>query len=250
LNGLKQAMERSFQQSQQIGMVTVKTTIAYGRELLFREVEEGDAARDFDVLMEDGRRLPRGFRRYTERPFRNLEDHMFHHLMSLADAHNVPVQVHTGLQAGNGNYISNSNPTLLTNLFFLHPRVRFDLFHISYPYQEELSVLAKMFPNVYVDFCWAYIISPSVSRRTLHEFLETIPVNKIFGFGGDYRYPEFSYAHLKMAKRDIARVLAEKTESGFCSEDEAVEIGTMLLRDNASKLFSPASATGAAGPAG
>ena len=67
----------------------------------------------------------------------------------------------------------------MNNLFFLYPRVKFDLFHISYPYQGELSVLAKLFPNVYVDFCWAHIVSPSVSRRTLHEFLEMVPVNKI-----------------------------------------------------------------------
>jgi hypothetical protein len=44
--------------------------------------------------------------------------------------------------------IANSNPTLLTNLFFLYPNLKFDLFHISYPYQGELSVLAKGFPNV------------------------------------------------------------------------------------------------------
>src|SRR6185436_15646083 len=132
----------------------------------------------------------------------------------------------------NGNFIANSNPTRLTNLFFLYPRVQFDLFHISYPYQGELSVLAKTFPNVHADFCWAHIISPSVSRRTLHEFLETVPYNKIFGFGGDYRYPELSYAHGQMARDNITRVLAEKTAEGFCSEEEALEIGRAVLHDN------------------
>jgi hypothetical protein len=237
LKGLKQAMERSFQQSLEAGMVTVKSTIAYNRELRFEEVSVAHAESDFEALAKGSRALPEGFRRNVSRPFRRLEDHMFHHLIGLADSHRVPVQIHTGLHAGNGNFIANSNPTGLTNLFYLFPRVKFDLFHISYPYQGELSVLAKLFPNVYADFCWAHIISPAVSRRTLHEFLETIPANKIFGFGGDYRYPELSYAHAKMARRNIADVLAEKVEEGFCTESEAVELGRMLLADNPAAVF-------------
>jgi predicted TIM-barrel fold metal-dependent hydrolase len=215
----------------------VKSTIAYNRELLFREVPASAAESDFAALMRAGRPLPEGFRRNVDRPFRNLEDHMFHYLMQLADAHRMPVQVHTGLHAGNGNFIANSNPTHLTNLFFLYPRVQFDIFHISYPYQGELSALAKIFPNVHADFCWAHIISPAASRGALHEFLETIPYNKIFGFGGDYRYPELSYAHSVMARRNIAQVLAEKTAEGFCSEQEALDIGRALLDDNPARFF-------------
>lgn len=242
LRGLRQALQKNFEQSVSAGMVTVKTTLAYQRDLLFHEVEEAGAARNFEQMIQAQEPLPKGFRTHTKRPFRAMEDFMFHDVLRLADEHHVPVQIHTGLHAGNGNFIANSNPTLLTNLFFLYPRVNFDLFHISYPYQGELAVLAKLFPNVYADFCWAYIISPTVSRRALHEFLETIPVNKIFGFGGDYRYPELSYAHAKLARQSIARVLAEKTETNFCSEAEALEIGQMLLRDNASALFLPKSA--------
>ena len=126
---------------------------------------------------------------------------MFHQTMQLADAYGVPVQIHTGIQAGNRGVVTNSRPTLLTNIFLLYPRISFDLFHISYPYQNELSALAKSFPNVYADFCWAHVISPEVARRTMAEFLDTVPVNKIFGFGGDYHYPELSYAHAKMARQ-------------------------------------------------
>jgi len=239
LAGLQQAMEKMFQDGLDAGMVTVKTTIAYNRELRFREVEPGEASADFEALMRGARTIPEGFRRNVVRPFRNLEDHMFHHLVRLADARRVPMQIHTGLHAGNANFVQNSNPTHLTNLFFLYPRMKFDLFHISYPYQGELSVLAKLFPNVHIDFSWAHIVSPTASRRALHVFLETVPANKILGFGGDYRYPELSYGHARMARQNIAQVLAEKAASGFCKEDEAVELGRMLLHDNPARLFSP-----------
>ena len=239
LRTLEKALEKNFQQSLEAGMVTVKTTLAYDREILFHEVAEPDASRDFERMMRGDEVPPQGFRIRVVRPFRRLEDYMFHQIVRLADAHHIPFQIHTGLQAGNGNFVANTNPTLLTNLFFLYPRVKFDLFHASYPYQGELSVLTKTFPNVYADFCWMHIIAPEAARRLLHDFLEMVPVNKIFGFGGDYRYPELSYAHLQMARRNLARVLAEKTQSGFCTEQEASDLGKMLLHDNPASLFAP-----------
>ena len=32
--------------------------------------------------------------------------------------------------------------------------------HIAYPYSDELVALAKHYPNVYVDMCWAWSIDP------------------------------------------------------------------------------------------
>ncbi|MDE0263687.1 MAG: amidohydrolase family protein [Bryobacterales bacterium] len=241
LAGLKRALETSFQQSLEIGMVTVKSTLAYNREILYAEVAERDAESSLQSLLGANRTPPAGFRSRVERPFRPLEDHMFHHLIGLAAAHDVPVQIHTGLHAGNGNFVENSKPTHLTNLFFLFPQVKFDLFHMSYPYHGEAAAIAKVFPNVYVDLCWAHIISPSASRRALHEFLDTVPSNKIFGYGGDYRYPELSYAHAKMARRNISQVLAEKVSEGSCSEEEALELGRKLLHDNPDALFGDSS---------
>ena len=237
LAGLKRAMETSFQQSLDIGMVAVKSTLAYNREIHYAEVAERDAESSLQSLLRANRTPPAAFRSRVERPFRPLEDHMFHHLIGLAAAHGVPVQIHTGLHAGNGNFIENSKPTHLTNLFFLFPQVQFDLFHMSYPYQGEAAAIAKVFPNVYIDLCWAHIISPSASRRALHEMLDTVPSNKIFGYGGDYRYPELSYAHAKIARRNIARVLTEKVSEGSCSGEEALELGRKLLHDNPDALF-------------
>jgi len=166
-----------------------------------------------------------------------LEDYMFHYVMRLADAHQLPVQIHTGMFAGTGGVVTNSKPTHLINTFLLYPRVQFDIFHISYPYQEELGVLAKSFPNVHADFCWAHVISPIAARRTLTQFLDLVPVNKILGFGGDFKHPELVYAHAMMARRTVADVLAEKVETGYCSEEEALVTGKALLFENADRLF-------------
>lgn len=237
LGDLKKAAQKQFEHDLSQEMKVVKVALAYFRDLSFQETNETDAARDFEALVRKEKVEPEGFRKAFDRPFRRLEDHMFHHVMRLADAHHLPVQIHTGMFAGTGGLITNSKSTHLINTFLLYPRIQFDIFHISYPYQEELGVLAKSFPNVYADFCWAHVISPLASRRTLNQFLDLAPVNKILGFGGDFKHPELAYAHAMMARRTVADVLAEKVESQFCSEQEAYEIGKSLLFDNAVRLF-------------
>lgn len=237
LAALKRAMEKMFELGLKVGMVAVKSTAAYQRDLHFREVSEADAAADFERLLKGSDPVPEGYRQLENRPYRNLADHMFHHLTSLADAHRVPFQIHTGLQAGNGNFVTNSRPTDLTNLFFRFPRVQFDLFHIGYPWWRECAVLAKTFPNVHIDFCWMHIVSPTGARAALHEMLDSVPANKIMGYGGDYRYPELSYAHLVIARRNIARVLSERVEAGSHSEEDAARIGRWLMADNPARVF-------------
>ena len=162
LAGLKRALQKNFQEAVDIGIVGIKTIIAYSREILFQEVEEQAAARDFDSLMRGD--------------------------------------------------------------------------SIGFPYQEKLSVLAKVFANVFVDFSWMYVVSPEVSRRAMSEYLETVPSNKILGFGGDFIYAELAYAHAKMARRAVAQVLAAKVADGYCSETKALELGRRILYGNAAAL--------------
>ena len=85
--------------------------------------------------------------------------------------------------------------------------------------------------------CWLYIISPSYSERYLHEWLETVPANKIMGFGGDYHNVENVYGHLQFAKEIIGNVLIEKVKNRYFSEKEALKISSMLLYENASQFF-------------
>jgi hypothetical protein len=237
LADLEKALETTFEQGMRAGMVAVKSGIAYRRDLLFEEVSRHDAAADFESMLKGGADPPKGFRARAQRAFRRLEDHMFHRLASLVEARRLPFQIHTGAPAGNAGFVENTKPALLTNLFYRYPRAKFDLMHIGYPYQQELAVLVKLFPNVFVDFSWAHILSPPGSRRTLDEYLETAPANKILGFGGDYRYPELTYAHAQVARRNIVQVLAGKVEARLFNEEQALGIGRMLLRENGLNLF-------------
>ena len=60
-------------------------------------------------------------------------------------------QFHTGLQNGTGQPDCQQQSRAAQHLFLQYPEVRFDLFHIGYPYQHVLSALAKNYANVYID---------------------------------------------------------------------------------------------------
>ena len=243
LRDLQDTLEAQFDAALAAGMVTVKTTMAYLRSLRFEVVSVEAASQAFESLMRDRTPPPAdAFAALDQRPYKPLSDFMFHQLVQLADAHRVPVQVHTGLHAGNGNIVTNSRPADLTNLFYRYPRVTFDVFHVGFPYQHEAAVLAKTFPNACLDFCWMYVVSPTAAAATLHEVLDMVPANKVMGFGGDYRYPELSYAHAVMARRVIGQVLGERVTQRVCTDEEALTIARQLLHDNPARLFSPRAA--------
>jgi hypothetical protein len=94
-----------------------------------------------------------------------------------------------------------------------------------------------MFPNVFIDMCWAHIISPSASIHALEGFLDTVPYNKISAFGGDYIFVDAIYGHLNIARQNVSRVLAQKVTDGKFSVEKAIEIATALFYENPKRIF-------------
>lgn len=229
IDDFKNALRKAFTSAVEIGAVGVKSGLAYNRILKYDNVSEKKAIEIFNSLLNKSS--------VSAENIKALQDYIMHRVLDLVDEFDLPIQIHTGLHAGNGNTITNSKPTHLVNLFFEYPNVNFILFHASYPYGAELGTLAKNFPNVFIDMCWSYVISPSYSKRYLHEWIETVPANKIMGFGGDYDFVEAVYAHSVMARQIIADVLIEKVRDRYLSDDEAIVIARMFLRDNAMSVF-------------
>ena len=208
----------------------LKIPIAYYRPLVFKDPSRGEIEPLFNQLLNSG--WERNASLPSLEQLQAIQDYLVHFSIRQCARYDLTVKFHTGLQEGNANTIRNSRASLLSNLFFKYPKVRFDIYHISYPYQEELVTLVKNFPNVAVDFCWMWIVNPAAGRRALSDFLDAVPANKIHGFGGDFIFIEGSYGHAIMAKDNIARVLAEKVSEGSITEERARQIARWILRDN------------------
>ncbi len=217
-------------------VVCLKCGLAYSRNLRFDKVTYADAERAFNEMFNDCNLTP--YWRAPIKVAKALTDWMMHFVCQVADDNRLVYQIHTGIQEGHGNFIYDSNPTLLTNLFLEYRNVRFDVFHLGYPYVMELGNLAKNFRNVFIDMCWGHIISPEAARRALVEWLDAVPANKISAFGGDYCFVDGVYGHQYIARRNVAMSLAQKVTDGSISVSRAQEVATWLFIDNPKRLFS------------
>ncbi|MEM2941853.1 MAG: amidohydrolase family protein [Candidatus Bathyarchaeia archaeon] len=226
-------------------IAAVKLWLGYRRPLKFEKATFSEAEQVFNNICSqktfvrvdaEGVRItaPSGISLDEAKP---LHDFMVHKVIQLAGEYSVPVQIHTGFHEGNENLIANTNPLNLTNLFMEYREVKFDIFHGAYPWIGECSALAKTFPNVYLDLAWLHVVSPYIAREALSEWLETVPANKILGFGGDYVFVEGSYGHSVIARDNIARVLTQKVEDGDLKLEEAKALARKILRENAKELF-------------
>ena len=227
------ALDRAVANAREKKFVGIKAAVAYERSLDFADVDRAEAEALFGELMQRrGKPGPADWA--VGRP---LQDYMFGRLADACAKHGLPLQIHTGFFYDTWRSVAQTNPTLLAPFVIRHKATRFVLMHGGYPYGTELLAMAKNLPNVTVDMCWTYVISPSFASRFLNEAIETVPADKILGFGGDYSIAEGSYAHAMLCREIVAKVLADKVAAGYWGEDEAVRFARAILRENAIRTF-------------
>ena len=226
------SMRIVFEDALKKGMVAVKINAAYKRSLYFENVPVENARKVFRTLINGNEDLV-----LPVKDARPLQDYMMFQLLDLARKYKVPVAIHTGIQAGGANTLGNSDPALLTNLFYEYPDVNFVLFHGSYPFGGVVTTLVRNFKNVFIDMNWTYAISPSYAGRYLAEWIEAVPASKIMAFGGDQRCVENTFGNLVIAKKVISDVLVEKVSTGYFSEEEALTVARMILYDNPAGFY-------------
>lgn len=231
------AFEADLKNGMAKGIVALKCALAYQRPLKFERVTYSEAEADFNEMYRH--RFRPGHVILNHGAGRAFQDYMMHYICKTSEKLGLTLQVHTGLLEGITNHLPNANPELLNNLFVEYPDLEFDLFHISYPYHGIAGALAKMFPNVYVDMCWAHIISPEASINALDEWIGLLPLRKISAFGGDFNgnVPHLVYGHAMLARRNVCKALARKIADGLMDADEAYEVAKKLFIYNPVRLF-------------
>ena len=206
--------------------VCIKNSQAYSRTLFYENVTYEEARALFEK--------PSGS--LTASEAKKIEDFMFHWIIQKAIENDLPVQIHTGYLAGNGNTLDNGQPVKLNNLFLQYPNAKFSLFHGGFPWTGEFAALAKMFPNVYLDLVWLPQISREEAVHSFDVMLDCVPYNKFF-WGGDCGLIEESVGSLEFAKDVVSEVLAKRVNRGLLTEELALEIVNRIFRENAIEVF-------------
>ncbi len=207
------------------GAVGLKFGLAYRRSLLVENPTHQEAEACFRRLCSE---RGDGIGYDEAKP---LQDWLLRRSLEVCEDLDMTAVFHTGLQAGGKNLLANSDPTLLNNLFLEYPRVRFDLFHAGFPYVRECGVLAKYFANVWADMAWAHFISQAGAQQWMLDWLDYVPAGKIIGFGADLGDVEMTWGALTMARENLAAVLAERVRRGYDTEEQAVDLARVMLRE-------------------
>jgi hypothetical protein len=213
------------------GGVCLKSTSAYFRPLVFdSSVTHEQAAAAFAKVIASVELSP------AEQ--RQLQDFCILRFFRIANERKLPFQLHTGNQQEH-NRVEDSSPLKLNDLLLSgdYPDVRFVLLHGGFPYTRESIMLAKYFKEqVTLDLCWMCLFSPAAAKQTLSIALDMLDGSQVM-LGSDCANFEELYGTVKITRRVVAEVLAEKVESGIWSEKVALRAAERVLNRNAVELY-------------
>jgi len=200
--------------------VALKNALAYDRDISFDGPDEKTARRAW------GNPSPPSAERNA------FSDFVVDRFCRLAGERDIPMQMHLGT-----GIIRGSHPMNVAGLVERHPRSRFLLMHLAYPWSRDLLGMAFVYRNIWIDLTWSLLLSPSHFKLALHEAIEILPDESRMMIGGDNWHVEETYGTMKLARQLIGEVLEEKLAAKYFSEADARRLAKRILRDNAVKFF-------------
>jgi len=152
----------------------------------------------------------------------------------------VPIHVHTGLTGGLWEGpVSNADPFRIVSLLrqpeFIQSRIV--LLHGAYPWIQHAAAVAHALPHVWVDLSWT---TPWIAQRIVECYRDAIgmmPLSKLMIGSGGHGIPEIAWLSAKTAKIALKAVLEDNVRRGLLGQQQAEEVGQMILHDNAARLY-------------
>jgi predicted TIM-barrel fold metal-dependent hydrolase len=198
---------------------SVKLMTAYHRTLRFDPVPDMEARR----LFAHGPELLRG------EGLHRLQDNLAWHLLEMAAKRSLPLIVHTGYSVPTDR----ANPEHLVPLL-TSPRLagmKVDLSHSGWPNHGAALLMARTYPNCYLNLCWTPVLSRALGRRVLSEALDMLPADKIL-IGTDTGTAEAFFGAVLLIRSLLIEVLEEKVGTGQFGADTAQRLACAVLLDN------------------
>jgi predicted TIM-barrel fold metal-dependent hydrolase len=215
------------------GHVGLKSIIAYRTGLAIKEWSREEAQQAFQRARE--RANQDGNVRLADKP---LNDTLVLRALEVAQKEQLPIQFHTGFGDPDVDL-------LLANPLYLRPllqsgrfeQVPFVLLHASYPYTRELSYLASVYANVFMDISLAIPYVAADIPTLVRASLSLAPTSKVLFSTDAYSIPEIYWIAARWGRWGIGTVLEEWQQAGIVSANEADEIAHQMLHKNAESIY-------------
>ena len=213
-------LESTIAEAKKKGAVALKSALAYDRPLLFKPRSKEEVAKIF------------GKQELTDEELAVFGDFIYDEICRLAAKYELPFQNHVGL-----GKLPGTNPMNLVPMIEKHPETKFVLFHMGYPWIDEVIALSHNYENVYPDLCWLPSISTIAGVRAVHTLIETARDSSRVCWGGDSWLVTESYAASLAVRWTLKKVLCEKVEYGYLTEARARNFAERILYKNAATLY-------------
>ncbi|MFL5760223.1 MAG: amidohydrolase family protein [Thermomicrobiales bacterium] len=215
------------------GVVSLKSIIAYRTGLQVSKVEKDEAYEYFSKAKSIT--SVQGHVRIDDKAFL---DYFLRLALKWASEERFPVQFHTGF--GDPDvYLITGNPLVLRDVLQdqTYRDVPFVFLHASYPYVRDLSYLASVYPNVYLDFGLAIPFVASEYEAILRQALALAPTSRVLYSSDGFAVPEHHWFAAVHGRRALASVLTGFVDRGMIGEEDQFEIAEQILRGNAYRLY-------------
>lgn len=144
----------------------------------------------------------------------------------------------TGVYQGQDLFDQRTSLIQYGELFNAFPKVTFPISVLTSSQNQELVSYAWIFPNVVTSGHWWYSNIPAYIAHDARARLQAVPKTKQIGYYSDAYKLEFVLPKFGMYRRILAQLLADDfVRPGALSETRAIELATLLLRENSQKIF-------------
>lgn len=228
---LVEAFNTTVAEARDRGVVSLKSIVAYRTGLQIEAPDRAAAAADFAALKEiaaqHGRvRLER----------KALCDYLLHFALAEAARQELPFQFHTGFGDSDAD-LRYANPLHLRSVIEAYPNTPLVLLHAGWPFFRELTHLATIYPNVWIDLSLAVPFATVDIPAMIRAILGMAPFSKVLFATDAFTMPEIYWIAARWGRWGLTQALQEIVAQGFLTADEALQAGQRILCDNARQLY-------------
>jgi predicted TIM-barrel fold metal-dependent hydrolase len=232
-DGFLEAFSDRVENARANGHVGLKSIIAYRTGLAIKEWDQEEGRQAFQRAKE--RAKQDGVVRLADKP---LNDLLVLRALEVAERQQMPIQFHTGFGDPDVDLLL-ANPLHLRPLFQSgrFSNVPFVLLHASYPYTRQLSYLASIYANVFMDISLAIPHVAADIPNLIRTSLSLAPTSKVLFSTDAYSIPEIYWIAARWGRWGIGKVLGEWQKEGLISASEVDEIAQQMLHKNAASIY-------------
>ena len=215
------------------GTVCLKSIAAYRTGLAIEDPSRGDAYSSFAALKAEAQ--ANGSVRIADKVY--LDYHLMIALRWCA-AEKFPIQFHSGygdpdVDLRTGNPIQMRQ--VLQNDELRDAPIVF--LHAGYPFVRELSYLAGVYPNVYLDLGLAIPFAATDFDEIVRQSLVLAPATRVLWSSDGFAVPEHSWFAAVQGRASLGRELDRLIAAGSIGEADALHFADLILRRNAVDLY-------------